>query len=121
MSGTLVRPARRQFCGNGSAATGILPEIFARWAGFHGTVFPTLFASLFSTELVRSMPKAKTHKGMAKRFKVTGSGTKASHRSANRGHILGKKSAKRKRHLRNGGIVSGTNARMIVDALRPSM
>jgi large subunit ribosomal protein L35 len=65
------------------------------------------------------MHKAKTHKGMAKRFKVTGSGKKAKHRSANRGHILGKKSGKRKRHLRNGGMVDGANARMIVEALRP--
>lgn len=67
------------------------------------------------------MPKAKTHKGIAKRFKVTGSGKKASHRAANRGHILGKKSGKRKRQLRNGGIVAGTTAKMIVEALRPAM
>lgn len=67
------------------------------------------------------MPKVKTHKGMAKRFKVTGSGTKAKHRAANRGHILGKKSGKRKRHLRNSGIVVGANARMIVEALRPGL
>jgi large subunit ribosomal protein L35 len=67
------------------------------------------------------MPKAKTHKGIAKRFKVTGSGTKAKHRSANRGHILGKKTGKRKRQLRNSGLVVGTNARMIVKAVRPSL
>ncbi|HWL11309.1 MAG TPA: 50S ribosomal protein L35 [Planctomicrobium sp.] len=67
------------------------------------------------------MPKAKTHKGIAKRFKVTGSGKKATHRAANRGHILGKKSAKRKRQLRGGGIVCGANARMVVEAIRPSL
>lgn len=66
------------------------------------------------------MPKAKTHKGIAKRFKVTGSGTKAKHRSANRGHILGKKSGKRKRHLRNSGLVCGANVKLIVEAVRPS-
>lgn len=100
---------------------GILPEFFPLRAGFPAPLSLTIFASLFSSKLVRSMPKAKTHKGMAKRFKVTGSGTKATHRSANRGHILGKKSGKRKRHLRNGGVLSGTNARMIVAALRPGM
>ncbi|MCA8990499.1 MAG: 50S ribosomal protein L35 [Planctomycetaceae bacterium] len=67
------------------------------------------------------MPKVKTHKGIAKRFKVTGSGKKAKHRAANRGHILGKKSGKRKRHLRNGGIVTGTSVRMIIEAIRPSL
>lgn len=67
------------------------------------------------------MPKAKTHKGIAKRFKVTGSGKKAKHRAANRGHILGKKTGKRKRQLRGGGLVIGANARMIVEAVRPSL
>jgi len=67
------------------------------------------------------MTKAKTHKGIAKRFKVTGSGKKAKHRSANRGHILGKKSGSRKRRLRNSGIVSGANAKMVVEAVRPSL
>ncbi|SFJ00062.1 large subunit ribosomal protein L35 [Planctomicrobium piriforme] len=67
------------------------------------------------------MPKAKTHKGIAKRFKVTGSGKKAKHRAANRGHILGKKTAKRKRQLRGGGIVCGANARMVLEAVRPSL
>lgn len=45
------------------------------------------------------MPKMKTNKGAAKRFKVTGSG-KVKHRRANRNHILTKKSKARKRHLR---------------------
>jgi len=75
----------------------------------------------FFADMVTVMPKAKTHKGIAKRFKVTGSGKKAKHRAANRGHILGKKSGKRKRQLRNGGIVCGANARMIVEAVRPSL
>ncbi|WP_437201200.1 50S ribosomal protein L35 [Planctomicrobium sp. SH664] len=67
------------------------------------------------------MPKAKTHKGISKRFKMTGSGKKAKHRSANRGHILGKKTAKRKRQLRATGIVCGANARMVLEAVRPSL
>ena len=44
------------------------------------------------------MPKMKTHRGAAKRYKITGSG-KIMRRRINRGHLLTKKSAKRKRHL----------------------
>jgi large subunit ribosomal protein L35 len=66
------------------------------------------------------MPKQKTHKGMKKRFKVTANG-KAKHRSAFRGHILGKKSGNRKRHLRQDGVITGAFAREISDALRPCL
>ena len=66
------------------------------------------------------MPKQKTHKGMKKRFTVTAQG-KAKHRKAFRGHILGKKSGNRKRHLRQDGVVTGVFAKGIVDALRPSL
>ena len=45
------------------------------------------------------MPKLKTKKGAAKRFKVTESG-KIKRKKAYRGHILTKKSSKRKRNLR---------------------
>lgn len=64
------------------------------------------------------MPKQKTHKGMKKRFKVTASG-KVKHRKAFRGHILGKKSGKRKRHLRQDGVMDGAEAEKVVDGLRP--
>ena len=44
------------------------------------------------------MPKLKTHKGAAKRFRITGTGkVKRGHAFAR--HILTKKSAKRKRQL----------------------
>ena len=49
--------------------------------------------------------KLKTHKGAAKRFKVTGTG-KIRRAKAFKSHILTKKSTKRKRHLRKGGLVS---------------
>jgi len=77
---------------------------------------------LWAAGLIRDkvMPKQKTHKGMKRRFKVTASG-KARHRSAFRGHLLSAKSAKRKRHLRNSGIVEGADAKQIVEALRPSL
>ena len=46
------------------------------------------------------MPKMKTHRGAAKRFKVTGSGLIKKNK-AFKSHILEKKSAKRKRNLRH--------------------
>ncbi|MEM1249201.1 MAG: 50S ribosomal protein L35 [Acidobacteriota bacterium] len=52
------------------------------------------------------MPKQKTHKGAAKRFKVTGSG-KVRRNHAMMNHILTKKSQKRKRKLRKSAIVGG--------------
>lgn len=55
------------------------------------------------------MPKIKTHRGAAKRFKKTASGKfKGSH--AFHSHILGKKSPKRKRNLRKATIVSTVDA-----------
>lgn len=45
-----------------------------------------------------SVPKMKTHRGAAKRFKVTGSG-KIVRIKAYKSHILTKKNAKRKRRL----------------------
>lgn len=45
------------------------------------------------------MPKIKTLRSAAKRFKVTGSGN-IKRRKANLRHILTKKAPKRKRHLR---------------------
>lgn len=54
------------------------------------------------------MPKIKTHRGAAKRFKKTGTGKfKVEH--AFRSHILGKKSAKRKRKLRKSLVVHPSN------------
>lgn len=50
------------------------------------------------------MPKMKTHRGAAKRFKVTASG-KIARKKAYKSHILEKKSANRKRGLRKSGLV----------------
>ncbi|MBF0328196.1 MAG: 50S ribosomal protein L35 [Nitrospirae bacterium] len=50
------------------------------------------------------MPKLKTHRGAAKRFKITGSG-KIKRSKANRSHILTHKSAKRMRSLRKSALV----------------
>ncbi len=46
------------------------------------------------------MPKMKTNRGAAKRFKKTGSG-KFKRAQSHRRHILTKKPTKRKRHLRS--------------------
>ncbi|TDJ10765.1 MAG: 50S ribosomal protein L35 [Deltaproteobacteria bacterium] len=51
------------------------------------------------------MPKMKTHRGAAKRFKKTGSG-KIVRTKSNKQHILTKKSPKRKRHLRKSALVA---------------
>jgi len=50
------------------------------------------------------MPKLKTHKGASKRFKVTGTG-KIMRRKAFGSHLLTKKSAKRKKNLKQPTIV----------------
>ena len=51
--------------------------------------------------------KMKTHKGAAKRLKVTGSG-KVRRYKAYKSHILTKKTSKRKRRLRQAGIIKTT-------------
>ena len=54
------------------------------------------------------MPKMKTNRGAAKRFKLTGSG-KIKRNKAFSSHILTKKSTKRKRGLRQGDLVDASN------------
>jgi large subunit ribosomal protein L35 len=51
------------------------------------------------------MPKMKTRKSAAKRYKVTGTG-KIKYKKQGLRHILTKKNSKRKRKLRKGGILS---------------
>ena len=54
------------------------------------------------------MPKLKTNRGAAKRFKTTGTG-KLRRSKAYRSHLLTKKSPKRKRNLRNSGLVDSSD------------
>ncbi len=54
------------------------------------------------------MPKMKTSRSAAKRFKLTASG-KLKRNKAYKRHILTKKSAKRKRNLRQAAITDATN------------
>jgi large subunit ribosomal protein L35 len=58
------------------------------------------------------MPKLKTHRGAAKRFKRTGSG-KVQRRKAYHSHILTKKSPKRKRNLRKPTMVDSANVKAV--------
>jgi large subunit ribosomal protein L35 len=58
------------------------------------------------------MPKMKTHRGAAKRFKVTGSGT-IKKSMAFKQHKLEKKTAKRKRDLRQAEVVSHADERRV--------
>ena len=62
------------------------------------------------------MPKMKTRRAAAKRFKVTGTG-RIKRRKAYKSHILTKKHQKRKRGLRQATLVSKAdekNARRVL-------
>jgi large subunit ribosomal protein L35 len=63
------------------------------------------------------MPKMKTNKSVAKRFKITGRG-KVKRRQANKSHILTKKTSKRKRHLRDAKIAQSGDTRRIKKMLQ---
>ena len=56
------------------------------------------------------MPKIKTNRAAAKRFKVTGTG-KLKRNKAYKSHILTNKSTKRKRYLRQATITDATNVK----------
>ncbi len=56
------------------------------------------------------MPKMKTNRSAAKRFKVTGSG-KIVRNHANKRHILTKKSRKQKRRLKVSAILRSVDAK----------
>lgn len=58
------------------------------------------------------MPKMKTHRGAAKRLQRTGTG-KFKRSKAYHSHILGKKTAKRKRNLRQAGLLDAADLRKI--------
>ena len=58
------------------------------------------------------MPKMKTNRGAAKRFRRSASGGFKRNQSHRR-HILTKKSTKRKRQLRNPSLVAEVDTRMV--------
>ncbi|MEG0313772.1 MAG: 50S ribosomal protein L35 [Erysipelotrichaceae bacterium] len=58
------------------------------------------------------MPKMKTHKGLAKRVKITGSG-KLKRGRAFTSHLAPNKSTKQKRHLRKSSLVSKSDYKRV--------
>ncbi|MDR3051797.1 MAG: 50S ribosomal protein L35 [Oscillospiraceae bacterium] len=58
------------------------------------------------------MPKQKTHRGAAKRLRVTKSGL-IKRAKAYKSHILNKKTTKRKRNLRKAAFVAASEAKVI--------
>jgi len=58
------------------------------------------------------MPKIKTNRAAAKRFKKTGTG-KFTFRKSHASHILTKKSSKRKRSLRQDQIIDKSNIKAV--------
>ena len=60
----------------------------------------------------RIMPKMKSHRGAAKRFRIKKSGL-IKRSKANRSHILTKKSPKRKRHLRKATYLTPGDAKVV--------
>ena len=62
------------------------------------------------------MPKMKSHRGAAKRFKKTGTG-KIVRSKNNKQHILTKKTTKRKRRLRKSAIVDGVDEKRLKQLL----
>jgi large subunit ribosomal protein L35 len=62
------------------------------------------------------MPKIKTHKGTAKRVKITASGKLIRERAFGN-HILAKKSKSRKRHIKTAATIKGKTARNIKTSL----
>ncbi|EST55169.1 50S ribosomal protein L35 [Brevibacillus panacihumi W25] len=62
------------------------------------------------------MPKMKTHRGAAKRFKKTGSGQLKRDRAYG-SHLFANKSTKQKRHLRKAALVSKGDQKRIEQML----
>jgi len=62
------------------------------------------------------MPKMKTHKGIAKRFKLTANG-KLRYKHPGKSHLMSSKNAKRLRRLRGPAVITGVYAEKIKLAL----
>lgn len=63
------------------------------------------------------MPKKKTKKAAAKRFKLTAKG-KIKYARAGTGHLMSSKSRKRKRQLRRNGVLSKPETVRITNLLQ---
>ena len=58
------------------------------------------------------MPKMKTRRGAAKRFKLTGTG-RIRRNKANHSHMLIRRSKSAKRKMRNAGLVSNAEEKRV--------
>ena len=63
------------------------------------------------------MPKQKTHKGVKKRFRLTGTG-KAKHRQSGTSHLAARKTHKRKRNLRGTTVLDQEFTSAITQSLK---
>lgn len=63
------------------------------------------------------MPKLKTHRGVAKRFRVTGTG-KIVRRRASKSHLLTKKTRHKKHSLKKTAVLSRAD-RQTIERLMP--
>jgi large subunit ribosomal protein L35 len=63
-----------------------------------------------------NMPKKKTNKAAAKRFKKTATG-KLKYQKAGSGHLLGSKSRKRKRSLRKSAVACPAEQKRILEII----
>jgi large subunit ribosomal protein L35 len=63
--------------------------------------------------LDKTMPKLKTKKSAAKRFRITGSGKKILRRKANKNHLLEHKTPAQKRRLSQLALVDETNEKEV--------
>ena len=82
------------------------------WAGICLWFAPSMFEM---TEKIK-MPKMKTNRAAAKRFKKTGTG-KFVFAKSHANHILTKKTTKRKRALRQSQIISKSNKKVLKQLL----
>lgn len=64
------------------------------------------------------MPKLKTKKSVAKRFKITGTG-KVMHYGAGGSHLLSKKGSKRKRRIKHASVLKNRGDIKTVKRLLP--
>ena len=64
------------------------------------------------------MPKAKTHSGLKKRIKITGSG-KIKRGHSYTGHLKTNKSHKQNKNLSKSGLVHETDAKRIAQLIAP--
>jgi len=64
------------------------------------------------------MPKMKTHKGLAKRMRLTAGGKVIRSKKSHTSHLMSSKSAKRRRNLNRASVVSGKIGKKIKRLLK---